>query len=156
MTESKDGGNADTTASEGIDTQVIEAFLGYSARRASLVILANFVRRLAPLALRPVDFTVLALAGSNPGITSIQLFQLLDIQSPNLVVLIKQLQDRGLIDRRPHPTDGRAMGLHLTASGRGLVDKATTLAHEADDEASGKLSAAERQTLARLLRKVYQ
>ncbi len=156
MTESRNGSNADATTSEGIDTQVIEAFLGYSARRASLVILANFVRRMAPLALRPVDFTVLALAGSNPGITSSQLCQLLDIQSPNLVVLIKQLQDRGLIERRPHPTDGRAMGLHLTASGQGLVDQATTLAHEADDEASGKLSAAERQTLARLLRKVYQ
>ena len=156
MTETRNGSNADATTSEGIDTQVIEAFLGYSARRASLVILANFVRRMAPLALRPVDFTVLALAGSNPGITSSQLCQLLDIQSPNLVVLIKQLQDRGLIERRPHPTDGRAMGLHLTASGQGLVDQATTLAHEADDEASGKLSAAERQTLARLLRKVYQ
>ncbi|MDH4376953.1 MAG: MarR family transcriptional regulator [Ramlibacter sp.] len=156
MTEPRNGSNADVTTSEGIDTQVIEAFLGYSARRASLVILANFVRRMAPLALRPVDFTVLALAGSNPGITSSQLCQLLDIQSPNLVVLIKQLQDRGLIERRPHPTDGRAMGLHLTASGQGLVDQATTLAHEADDEASGKLSAAERQTLARLLRKVYQ
>lgn len=156
MTEPRNGGNADATSSEGIDTQVIEAFLGYSARRASLVILANFVRRMAPLALRPVDFTVLALAGSNPGITSSQLCQLLDIQSPNLVVLIKQLQDRGLIERRPHPTDGRAMGLHLTASGQDLVDQATTLAHEADDEASGKLSAAERQTLARLLRKVYQ
>lgn len=156
MTESRNGSNADATTSEGIDTQVIEAFLGYSARRASLVILANFVRRMAPLALRPVDFTVLALAGSNPGITSSQLCQLLDIQSPNLVVLIKQLQDRGLIERRPHPTDGRAMGLHLTASGQDLVDQATTLAHEADDEASGKLSAAERQTLARLLRKVYQ
>lgn len=156
MTEPRNGGNADATTSEGIDTQVIEAFLGYSARRASLVILANFVRRMAPLALRPVDFTVLALAGSNPGITSSQLCQLLDIQSPNLVVLIKQLQDRGLIERRPHPTDGRAMGLHLTASGQDLMDQATTLAHEADDEASGKLSAAERQTLARLLRKVYQ
>jgi DNA-binding MarR family transcriptional regulator len=156
VTEPRNGSNVDATTSEGIDTQVIEAFLGYSARRASLVILANFVRRMAPLALRPVDFTVLALAGSNPGITSSQLCQLLDIQSPNLVVLIKQLQDRGLIERRPHPTDGRAMGLHLTASGQGLVDQATTLAHEADDEASGKLSAAERQTLARLLRKVYQ
>ena len=156
MTESKDGSHADTSTSEGIDTQVIEAFLGYSARRASLLILANFVRRLAPLALRPVDFTVLALAGSNPGITSSQLCQLLDIQSPNLVVLVKQLQDRGLIDRRPHPTDGRAMGLHLTTTGRRLVDEATTMAHEADDEASGNLSASERQTLARLLRKVYQ
>ncbi len=138
-----------------IDTSAIEAFLGYSARRASEAILGNFNRRMAPLKLRPVDFTVMALTGSNPGITSAQVCQLLDIQSPNLVVLVKGLQDRGLIERRPHPRDGRAMGLHLTDAGRGLVEQGTALAHEADDEATASLSAAERQTLARLLRKVY-
>jgi hypothetical protein len=36
VTEPTNGSNADATTSEGIDTQAIEAFLGYSARRASL------------------------------------------------------------------------------------------------------------------------
>lgn len=140
---------------EKIDTTLIESFLGYSARRASEAILGNFNRRMAPLKLRPVDFTVLALAGSNPGITSSQVCQLLDIQSPNLVVLVKQLQDRELVERRPHPRDGRALGLHLTPEGQRLVEEGTALAYEADEEATARLSAEERQALARLLRKVY-
>ncbi len=140
---------------EKIDTTLIESFLGYSARRASEAILGNFNRRMAPLKLRPVDFTVLALAGSNPGITSSQVCQLLDIQSPNLVVLVKQLQDRELVERRPHPRDGRALGLHLTPEGQRLVEQGTALAYEADEEATARLSAEERQALARLLRKVY-
>ena len=140
---------------ESIDTTLIESFLGYSARRASEAILGNFNRRMAPLKLRPVDFTVLALVGTNPGITSSQVCQLLDIQSPNLVVLVKQLQDRKLVERRPHPRDGRALGLHLTPAGRRLVDQATAMAYAADEEASEQLSAQERQVLARLLRKIY-
>jgi DNA-binding MarR family transcriptional regulator len=138
-----------------IDTALIESFLGYSARRASETILGNFNRRMAPLKLRPVDFTVLALAGSNPGITSSQVCQLLDIQSPNLVVLVKQLEERDLVERRPHPRDGRALGLHLTPAGRRLVDEGTALAYTADQEATAGLSDDERQALAKLLRKIY-
>jgi DNA-binding MarR family transcriptional regulator len=140
---------------EKIDTTLIESFLGYSARRASETLLGSFNRRMAPLKLRPVDFTVMALAGSNPGITSSQVCPLIDIQSPNLVVLVKRLEDRGLIKRQPHPRDGRALGLHLTPEGRRLVAQATALAHEADDTAANRLSADERKTLARLLRKIY-
>lgn len=140
---------------EKVDTTLIESFLGYSARRASETILGSFNRRMAPLNLRPVDFTVMALAGSNPGITASQVCQLIDIQSPNLVVLVKRLEDRGLIARQPHPRDGRALGLHLTPKGQQLVDQATALAHEADAEATARLSADERRILAKLLRKVY-
>ncbi len=143
---------SDTAA---IDTAVIEAFLGYGTRRASEVIHGNFIRRMAPLGLRPVGFTVLALTGRNPGITASQLCQILDLQSPNLVGLVKQLQDRALIERRPHPTDGRAMGLHLTLGGRQLLEQASALAQAADEEASTLLTPDERQTLARLLHKIY-
>lgn len=146
---------ADDVTTGAIDTAVVEAFLGYGTRRASEVIHGHFIRRMASLELRPVSFTVLALAGRNPGITASQLCQILDLLSPNLVGLVKQLQDRELIERRPHPTDGRAMGLHLTTGGRQLLQQASALAHAADDEASARLTPEERQTLTRLLRKIY-
>lgn len=139
-----------------IDTGEIEGFIGYSVRRASLAIIDNFIQRMAPLELRPVGFTLMALVSANPGITSSQLCSLLGIQSSNLVALVKQLLDRGLIERRPHPKDGRAMGLHLTAAGRTLLKKASAVAHDADLEATGRLTDAERQTLVRLLKKIYQ
>jgi DNA-binding MarR family transcriptional regulator len=72
-----------------------------------------------------------------------------------LVVLVKQLEERDLVERRPHPRDGRALGLHLTPAGRRLVDEGTALAYTADQEATAGLSDDERQALAKLLRKIY-
>ncbi len=151
-----DPGDIPPAAAEGIETGGIEGFVGYSVRRASLAIIENFIRRMAPLELRPVSFTLLTLVAGNPGITSSQLCTLLGIQSSNLVALVKQLLDRELIARQPHPKDGRAMGLHLTPTGRSLLKKASAVAHAADLEATGHLSDAERQTLVRLLKKIYQ
>lgn len=149
------GSAAAPDAVASIDTSVINGFLGYGARRAYDAILSSFIRRMAPLGLRPLGFTLLALAESNPGITSSQLCELLDVQSSNLVGIVNQLQDRKLVERKPHPTDGRAMGLYITVSGLRLLKKASKLAHAADDEASARLTSAERETLSRLLRKFY-
>ena len=139
-----------------IDTSTIERFIGYSTRRASLAIVATFMRRMAVYELRPVSFTLLALIADNPGIMSSQLCALLDIQSSNLVAMVKQLDERGLIERRPHPRDVRAQGLHLTAQGSSFTRKAQAIALAAGLEATARLTEAERATLDVLLRKIYQ
>ena len=51
--------------------------------------------------------TSAAIASSNPGVTSRQLCDVLGILPPNLVGLLKSMEQRGLIVRRPHPEDGR-------------------------------------------------
>ena len=88
---------------KGIDTRYLESLLGYNARRAALAVIGVFLQRMAPFGLRPVDFSVLTLIAHNPGITSRQLCAALDILPPNLVGMIKSLDKRGLIERRPHP-----------------------------------------------------
>lgn len=142
-------------AVEQVDTSYLESLVGYNARRATLVIIDAFLRHMAVYGLRPVDFSVLSLIAHNPGITSRQLCTSLDIQPPNLVGLINQLQKRELITRRPHPRDGRAMGLHLTPAGRKLVKQAEVTASELENEATARLTPAERKTLMQLLRKLY-
>ena len=77
--------------------------------------------------LRPVDFSVLSLITHNPGITS----------------------------RQPHPTDGRAMGLHLTAGGARLMRDAERTAAQLEAEVASRLTPSEGKTLIRLLKKVY-
>ena len=47
------------------------------------------------------------------------------------------------------------MGLHLTDEGQALMRAAECTASDLETEATGRLSAAERKTLIRLLRKVY-
>ena len=139
-----------------VDISFLETLMGYNARRASLAIVEVFMVRMAPYGLRIVDFSVLSLVGRNPGITSRQLCGTLGVLPPNLVGIVGQLEKRQLLARQPHPFDGRATGLHLTAQGQTLVAHAEVTAAELEREATARLTAAERRTLMRLLQKIYR
>jgi len=141
---------------EKVDTGFLESLLGYNARRASLAVIEVFLERMAPYGLRPVDFSVLSLIAHNPGITSRQLCTTLGILPPNLVGMVGALEQRELISRKPHPRDGRAMGLHLTAAGHKLVRDAEKTAAQLEGDVAARLTPTEQRTLLRLLKKIYQ
>ncbi|KQP36157.1 MarR family winged helix-turn-helix transcriptional regulator [Pseudorhodoferax sp. Leaf274] len=143
------------STAEPLDTSVLEGLIGYNARRASIAIGAMFFERMAPYGLTQADFSVLALLAHNPGATSRQLCATLDILPPNFVSLIAALDRRGLIERRPHPRDGRAVGLHLTQAGHVLAQETEKVVVEMENEAAGRLSARERVTVQRLLQRFY-
>lgn len=140
---------------EKIDTSYLETLLGYNARRAALVIIELFLKRMAIYDLRPVDFSVLSLIAHNPGISSRQLCSELNILPPNLVGMINTLEKRELILRKQHPSDGRVIGLHLSEVGSKLMLNAEQTAKELENDAAAKLTATERKTLMRLLQKIY-
>jgi DNA-binding MarR family transcriptional regulator len=142
-------------AVEEVDASYLEGLIGYNARRAALAVIEVFMDRMAVYELRVVDFSVLSLITHNPGITSRQLCTALGMLPPNLVGMINNLEKRALIQRHPHPHDGRAMGLHLTAAGQKLMRDAERTATELESHAASRLSAAEVKTLIRLLKKVY-
>ncbi len=139
-----------------VDTTFLESLLGYNARRAALTIIEVFLDRMAVYGLRPVDFSLLSLVSHNPGITSRQLCSTLGILPPNLVKLVADLDQRGLLQRKPHPTDGRAIGLHLTVDGRKMVREAEATARDLEDGVAAPLTPEERETLMTLLRKIYK
>lgn len=141
---------------EEVDTRFLETLLGYNARRAALAVITVFIERMAPYRLKPVEFSVLSLVRHNPGITSRQLCATLGILPPNLVGMINTLEQRELITRVPHPRDGRAMALHLTAAGEKLMREAEKTAADLERDVGTRLTAAELRTLIGLLKKVYQ
>ena len=140
---------------EAVDTSYLEGLIGYNARRAALAVIGVFLERMAVYDLRPVDFSVLSLIAHNPGITSRQLCGTLGILPPNLVGMINALEKRVVIVRLPHPTDGRAMGLHLTESGAALMREAERTAAQLEAKVAARLTPHENKTLIRLLKKVY-
>jgi len=142
-------------AVDQVDTSYLEGLIGYNARRAALAVIEIFLDRMAIYDLRPVDFSVLSLITHNPGITSRQLCSTLGILPPNLVGMINTLEKRELIHRQPHPRDGRAMGLHLTAGGQKLMRDAEKTAAQLESDVAARLSASEGKTLIRLLKKIY-
>lgn len=145
----------DTPNVKHVDTTYLETLLGYNARRVSLKVIEQFSLRMVGYGLSPVDFSILSLITHNPGITSRQICSALNLLPPNLVGKINTIEKRALVTRRPHPDDGRAIGLYLTDSGRQMMLEAEDTATQLELEVSSKLTAAEAKTLLELLQKVY-
>lgn len=146
---------ADAVNTGAIDTSFLKTLVGYNARRAALVIIDTFLREMAVYGFKAVDFSVMSVIQHNPGVTSRQLCAVLSILPPNLVGLVQTLEQRGLIERRPHPSDGRAIGLHATPAGTQLMVLAERQAQALETASTAKLSEPERQTLMRLLQAIY-
>jgi DNA-binding MarR family transcriptional regulator len=43
------------------------------------------------------------------------------VQPPSITKIIAKLEERGLVRRTPHPTDGRQVVLHATEAGRTAI-----------------------------------
>jgi DNA-binding MarR family transcriptional regulator len=80
----------------------------------------------------------------------------LGILPPNLVGMVNALEKRELVARQPHPRDGRAVGLHLTARGEKLMRDAEKTAAELEADFAARLSPSELRNLITLLKKVYR
>lgn len=142
-------------AVDKVDTSYLETLIGYNARRAALAVISQFLERMAVYDLKPVDFSVMSVVVHNPGVTSRQLCAALNILPPNLVGLVQSLESRGLLERLPHPHDGRAMGLHPTDKGLELMEKAEATASKLEMNIGSKLTPNQVQTLVTLLQKIY-
>ena len=143
-------------AVDTVDSSYLQTLVGYNARMAALAVIGHILPGMARFGLRIVDFSILSIIFHNPGITSKQLCGALNLLPPNLVGKIGALESRGLLARQPHPQDGRALGLHLTAEGQALMARAEAEAVALENDAAPGLTPAERRTLIRLLQKVYR
>jgi len=76
-------------------------------------------RPLGDLTLTQISaLTSLGLAGA---LTPRELAEHERVQPPTMTKIIAKLEDRGLVQRTPHPTDGRQVVLHATEAGRAAV-----------------------------------
>ncbi len=141
--------------SSTVDGGFLRSLVGYNARRAGVSILALFKERMQVFDLQPVEFSVLSLIRHNPGITARAICDELNLMAPNLARLMARLDERSLVLRQPHPSDGRAWGLSLSADGEWLMSQAEPAAAQLEVDATADLSDAERQQLIDLLQRIY-
>ena len=75
-----------------------------------------------------------------------------DLSSGAMTNRIDRLETRGLVRRRPDPSDRRGVNVSLTARGRKLIDKAIQYRLDSARDSLRALSPAQQRQLARLLR----
>jgi DNA-binding MarR family transcriptional regulator len=111
----------------------LDGHLGYFLRRLQIAVFKDFIRTLAPMDVRPAQYSVLLLIEANPGRSQAAIGQALDIERARLARLLHVLEGRGWIERRAADGDGRSHSLQLTRGGEKALVRIKALAarHEA-------------------------
>ncbi len=90
--------------------------------------------------------TSLNLAGA---LTPRELADVERVQPPTMTKIVAKLEERGLVQRTPHPTDGRQVILAATEGGRAVLDQFERARNEWLASRLAALSEEERDTLRR-------
>ncbi len=141
---------ADTDLSFGI----LQNSIGFRLRRVQLAVMGEAIATLAPLGLRPAQFSILVLIDANPELPQSKLSAALSIRRPNFVAMLHALESRGLTRRCVSSGDRRINTLALTPKGQRLLHRAIEAHDSYESRLHERLSGDERTELARLLAKL--
>ncbi len=143
------------SATGTLDWGALRGIVGFHIARAAVTTYEAFERHLGQaFDLRKVDFSLLMLLLANEGLAPKRLARALSVTAPKLTQLLDQLQERGLLERRPNPLDGRSQHVVLTDAGRQLAAQAQAAAAPMEAEWRSRLSLAEHAMLIELLGKL--
>ncbi len=120
-------------AAPRLDFAELDGHIGYFLRRLQVAVFSNFISTLAPLDVRPAQYSVLVLIAANPGRSQSAIGQALNIERARLARMLHELERRKWIERRAAPDDRRSHSLHLTDGGVKALVRVRSLAarHEA-------------------------
>jgi DNA-binding MarR family transcriptional regulator len=134
--------------------EAMRGFIGYSLKRAYLVIHHAATGALEEFGLKVRSFSALSLIVTNPGVTPSRLAEMLRIERSNVVLLIDELETRELISRTRDGSDRRRYALNPTLRGQHLQEKAARAVGNAENRLASRLTAAEQTQLAALLHRL--
>jgi DNA-binding MarR family transcriptional regulator len=132
----------------------LENLVGYNLRRAHAVQRQRFAAVFGPEGIRPVLLSALGLIYEKPNLKQSALGKLLDVKRANVVPMLNELEQRGLIERRRSAHDRRAHEIELTPEGREKTRRWLQLHARLEEDLVKGLGAREREELLALLKKI--
>ncbi len=128
-----------------------------SLMRVQQLVLGRLDALLRPLGLTFARYEALVLLtfSSRGALPLGKMGERLQVHPTSVTSIVGRLESAGLVVRRPHPEDGRAVLAEITAEGRALVERATTALVGADF-GLGALEESDLRALSELLRPVRQ
>ena len=111
---------------------------------------------LAPMGLRPRQAVALMILRDHGALTQATLGEALRLDPANLVGLLNELEERGLLDRRRDPDDRRRHIVELTPEGGEAVTRAEHALADVQDHVLAGLDEEQRCTLHGLLARAVE
>ncbi|MBN9527109.1 MAG: MarR family transcriptional regulator [Alphaproteobacteria bacterium] len=139
-----------------LDVGRLQEHVGYALRRAQLAVFQDFIQTMEKVALRPAQYSVLLVMDTHPGLKQTEIAALLGIKRTNFVALVDELEQRGLAERAPSPTDRRSNALYLTKAGKALLARAEKTVTEHEQRLIGLIGVEGKRQLLGLLSKLAE
>ncbi|MBG0829221.1 MarR family transcriptional regulator [Planomonospora sp. ID67723] len=115
----------------GTEEKVAEASawrLGNTIKRAEQALIAEKTRVLRPFGLTVPQYAALLTLSLAPGISGARLARLCLVTPQSMTTVLKTLESRRLIERRPSPDHAQVLVTRLTPEGQALFDRADAAA----------------------------
>lgn len=117
---------------------------------------SRFNQYLKSLELDSKHFGILFWLSQQNSYTQVELGEQMKIDRAPMVKLLDHLEQQGLVERTPHPSDRRAHAVKITDSGRETYQQALQMAAKVEAEIFGLLSSEEREQLNALLNRIME
>jgi DNA-binding MarR family transcriptional regulator len=134
----------------GLHTALIRN-TGYLLSRMGTFTSKHFAEKLDAVGLTPRMWGALNVLDHEGAVSQQQLGRSIAMDPSSMVAAIDELESKGLVERRPHPTDRRAHALHVTVAGHRTLKRGRELAIQAQGELLAPLNQDERRQLHELL-----
>ncbi len=114
----------------------------------------RFAERIAEVDLNPPLFRILNLIDAAEGQSQQAIGAGIQVPPSRMVALVDELEERGLVERRPNPDDRRVRALYLTRKGRSSLARGREIASAHEEELTEGMSETDRTRLVKLLQKM--
>jgi DNA-binding MarR family transcriptional regulator len=128
----------------------------YLAWQFAQAVALRLERALRPLDLSLAQHNALVQVELTPGISSAAVARRAGMTAQSMGTAVNGLIERGLLERRAHPTSRRVMQLHPTGAGTALVQLSQAAIEESNANLFEALSEEDEAVLAGLLRRLVR
>ncbi|MFF4424101.1 MarR family winged helix-turn-helix transcriptional regulator [Streptomyces sp. NPDC001549] len=134
----------------------VEERIGSHLKRAEQALLAAKNAAVKSAAVTVPQYAVLLWLSEKPGISAAGLARLCGVTPPTMNTVLKNLQERGLIERTPHELHGNVLETRLTDEGRAVMEVADAGAVAVERSLAQEFTGEEREQLIQLLGRCAQ
>ncbi len=141
-------------SSDPIAGDVAPSTLAFLLSQVGIYASRQFAERIGEVGLHPALFRVLNLVDAAEGHSQQAIGDAIEVPPSRMVGLVDELEQLGLVERRPHPSDRRVRALYLTAKGRKTLERGREIAKAHERDLTKGMPSADRKRLTEYLQKI--
>jgi DNA-binding MarR family transcriptional regulator len=134
----------------------VEESLGRLLKRSEQTLLRAKSAAVKTVGVTLPQYMALAELAERPGITSAELARACLVSPQAMMVVLKAMEEQGLVERTPHPRHQTVLEIRLTSVGREALSGARKRAQPIEQRITKVLSNGEIETLRALLRRCIE